>query len=219
MTRYVLISAFGMALCSVAPAAAQDMSFFITSEGSGDGGNLGGMTGADRHCQALAEEAGEGDKIWRAYLSLSHPALTINARDRIGSGPWYNADGVMIARDVDDLHSDNANITNETALTERGDPVNAEGQPNRHDVLTGSQPDGTAWPYALMDLLNFDGHALTCSNWTSNAEDGRAMVGHHDRGGSVGYSPWNAAHPSNGCSQENLVSTGGAGLFYCFATD
>ncbi len=219
MARYVLIAAVGVALGSVTPAAAQDMSFFITSEGSGDGGNLGGLTGADRHCQALAEAAGAGDKIWRAYLSLSHPALTINARDRIGSGPWYNADGVMVARDVDDLHSDNANVTNETALTERGDRVNGEGQPNRHDILTGSQPDGTAWPYALMDLLNFDGHALTCSNWTSNSEDGRAMVGHHDRGGQVGYSPWNAAHPSNGCSQENLVSTGGAGLFYCFATD
>jgi hypothetical protein len=195
------------------------MSFFVTSEGSGDGGNLGGLAGADRHCQTLALAVGAGDRTWRAYLSLTHPSLTINARDRIGQGPWYNQEGVLIAHNVEDLHSDNASITNEIALTESGGMINGPGLPNRHDMLTGSRPDGTAWPFVLMDLLNFESHNLTCSNWTSNAEDGRALVGHVDRGGSVGYSPWNAAHPSNGCSQENLAGTGGAGLFYCFATD
>lgn len=219
MRKWILTAALGVWVLGGMPATAQDMSFFVTSVGSGDGGNLGGLAGADRHCQMLAESVGAGDRVWRAYLSLTHPSLTINARDRIGAGPWYNQQGIMIARDVDDLHSDNANITNETALTERGGTINGEGRPNRHDMLTGSQPDGRAWPFPLMDLLNFESHNLTCSNWTSNAEDGRAIVGHVDRGGSVGYSPWNAAHPTNGCSQENLAGTGGAGLFYCFATD
>ena len=201
------------------PAMAQDMSFFVTSVGGPDGGDFGGLRGADAHCQELASNEGGGDKTWRAYLSLTHPALTIDARDRIGQGPWYNSEGVMIARDVEDLHSDNANINATTALTEQGDMVNQPGQPNRHDILTGSTPEGTAWSYALMDLLNFDGHALTCNNWTSNDPEHSAMIGHVDRGGNVGYSPWNAAHPTVGCNAEGFVGTGGAGLLYCFATD
>jgi hypothetical protein len=207
-TIYFAFAVMVLAALTAAPAAAQDtsMSFFVTSVGSGDGGNLGGLRGADAHCKELATAVGEGNKTWRAYLS-------------IGSGPWYNADGVMVARDVEDLHSDNANINNETALTENGEMVNQEGQGNRHDILTGSRPNGTAWPFALMDLLNFDAHQLTCNRWTSNDPEHSAMIGHHDRGGQVGYSPWNAAHPTVGCNQEGLVSTGGAGLFYCFAAD
>ena len=213
----------GIVLAAASSALlAQDseMGFFVTSEGTGDGGNLGGLRGADRHCQALAEAAGAGDRTWHAYLSLTSPAAPINARDRIGTGPWYNAEGVLIAHDVDDLHSDSNNVTKETAVDENGDVVNGSGDtPNMHDILTGSQPDGTAWPYDLIDLLNMneDTHLLTCGNWTSNSEEGSAMVGHHDRSGQVGYSPWNAAHPSIGCSQQNLVDTGGAGLLYCFA--
>ena len=216
---YFVFALVVVVLLAGSPAQAQDMSFFVTSVGSGDGGNLGGLRGADAHCQDLAARAGAGDKTWRAYLSLSHPALTINARDRIGSGPWYNANGAMIARDVDDLHSDNANVTAQTAVTEEGEEINQEGQRNRHDALTGSTPDGNAFPFAMMDLFNFDGHAMTCNNWTSNDPEHSAMIGHLDRGGNIGYSPWNAAHPTVGCNQEGLVSTGGAGLFYCFATD
>jgi hypothetical protein len=203
-------------------ALAQDdgMSFFLTSVGGGDGANLGGIRGADRHCQELAEETGAGDRTWHAYLSLTSPAAPINARDRIGTGPWYNARGVLVAHDVLDLHSDSNNLTKETALDENGDVVNGSGdEPNTHDVLTGSRPDGTAWPYDLIDLLNLneDDNLLTCGNWTNNTEAGSAMVGHHDRSGQVGYSSWNSAHPSIGCSQQSLVNTGGAGLFYCFA--
>jgi hypothetical protein len=212
-----------IAAALVAPfATAQDtsMSFFVTSVGSGDGANLGGLLGADAHCQALAERAGAGNKTWHAYLSQTSAAVPINARDRIGRGPWYNAKGVMIAHDVEDLHSDSNNIDKETALDENGNMVNGSGDdPNTHDMLTGSTPDGKAWPYEIIDVLNFDGedHLLTCGNWTSNSPDGSAMLGHHDRRGFAGFSPWNAAHPSIGCDQESLVATGGAGLFYCFA--
>ena len=198
----------------------RSMSFFVTSEGPGDGANLGGLAGADRHCQALAAAAGAGNKTWHAYLSLTSPAGPINARDRIGRGPWYNAKGIMIAHDVDDLHSASNNINKDTAIDENGDTVNGSGdRPNTHDMLTGSQADGTAWPYSLIDTLNLDGedNLLTCGNWTSNSTEGSAMVGHHDRSGQIGYSPWNAAHPSIGCSQQSLVNTGGNGLFYCFA--
>lgn len=207
------------------PANAQDtsgtpMTFFVTSEGTGNGADLGGIAGADRHCQQLAEAAGAGGRTWHAYLSLTSPAAPINARDRIGRGPWHNASGVLIAHDVDDLHSESNNVTKQTALDENGNVVNGSGdQPNRHDILTGSQPDGTAWPYGLVDLLNLndDGNLMTCGNWTNGGEEGSAMVGHHDRSGQVGYSSWNAAHPSVGCSQQNLIDTGGGGLFYCFA--
>ncbi len=187
--------------------------FFITSVGPGNGGDLGGLAGADAHCQALAEAEYAGDHTWRAYLSTSatdtEPA--VHARDRIGTGPWYNAEALLIAADVDALHSDNNNVNKERATTERLDPVNGVGDdPNRHDILTGSQPDGTAFPA---------GDDRTCGNWTSSA-DGSAMVGHHDRiGRGDGVNSWNSEHPSRGCSQDDLVGTGGAGLFYCFAID
>jgi hypothetical protein len=195
------------------------MTFFVTSVGLGNGGNLGGIKGADAHCQTLARAAGAGEKTWRAYLSVTdlNGKGAINARDRIGRGPWHNANGVRIAVDVDDLHSDSANITADTALTEKGQKLPAE--PNQHDILTGSTRDGRAWSYNLLDDLNLERGAMTCSNYTSNAEDQLVMVGHHDRAGTAPISPWNAAHPSVGCSQERLVETGGAGLLYCFAID
>jgi hypothetical protein len=198
-----------VALCAViaAPAVAQQqqsMSFFVSSAGTGMGGNLGGLAGADKHCQALAAKAGAGNRSWRAYLSTTGTPA-VNARDRIGSGPWYNAKGQQIASSVADLHSDKANITADTALDEQGRPINPQGAPNRHDIMTGSTADGRA-------------SEMTCQNWTSSSSEHSAMLGHHDRltFGKPG-SPWNAAHASNGCSQENLVATGGAGLIYCFA--
>ena len=210
-------------LMAASSAMAQDMSFFVTSAGSGQGGNLGGLAGADARCQALAAVAGAGDKTWRAYLSTQGPGA-VNARDRIGSGPWYNANGEVIAQNVDQLHQEEENeIDFSTALDEHGRPVpyvgiGADGNPLplalqmsvEHDVLTGSQPDGTAFPA---------GEDRTCSNWTSSDEGG-AMLGHHDRRGlQPGLSPWSAAHPSQGCSQQALVNTGGAGRYYCFAID
>jgi hypothetical protein len=192
-----------------AQAASSGMSFFITSVGKGDGANLGGLTGADAHCQQLATAAGSRGKTWRAYLSTSasgnQPA--VNARDRIGRGPWQNAKGVVVAKNVEDLHSDNNKLSKENSLTEKGTVVNGRGDtPNTHDILTGSDLQGRL-PMG----------ATNCNNWTSNGA-GAANVGHHDRGGG-GTNPtsWNFAHASNGCSQENLVATGGAGLFYCFA--
>lgn len=219
VSRNILIAAAAL-VCQGALAQGTSMSFFVTSHGPGDGANLGGIAGADRHCQQLAQAAGAGNKTWHAYLSLTSPAAPINARDRIGRGPWYNAKGIMIAHDVDDLHSASNNVNKQTALDENGNMVNGAGdRPNTHDMLTGSRADGTAWPYSLIDTLNLDGddNLLTCGNWTSNSDEGSAMLGHHDRSGQVGYSPWNAAHPSIGCSQQDLVNTGGAGLFYCFA--
>lgn len=189
------------------PALAQDgdLSFFVTSSGPGDGANLGGLEGADAHCTSLAEAAGVTDKTWAAYLSTSDT----NARDRIGAGPWVNAEGETIAESVDALHGDGNTITKETALDEKGEMVNGRGdEPNRHDILTGSLPDGTA-------------HGATCENWTANG-DGSAMVGHHDRMGlddSDAAKSWNSSHPSRGCGQEALRGTGGDGLFYCFAVD
>ena len=187
--------------------------FFITSRGSGNGGDLGGLAGADAHCQMLAAAEGAGDHTWRAYLSTSamdgQPA--VNARDRIGKGPWYNAGGELIAANVEDLHSDKARITKQMAMTERLDEVTGVGDnPNRHDILTGSRADGTAFPAE---------EGLTCRNWTSSGE-GRAQVGHHDRRGlGEGTNSWNSVHASRGCSQSDLEATGGAGLFYCFAID
>jgi hypothetical protein len=191
------------------------MTFFVTSTGVGNGANLGGLTGADAHCQKLAVAVGAGNRTWRAYLSTSatdgKPA--VNARDRIGTGPWHNARGAMVARDLSNLHGDTLEeartgnlITKNNALTEKGDRVNGVGDtPNMHDILTGSQPDGRAYA---------DAADHTCKNWTSSSE-GTAQLGHHDRNG--GGISWNSTHPSRGCSQENLVATGGAGLFYCFA--
>jgi len=189
----------------------QRMSFFITSAGPGDGANLGGLEGADRHCQQLAQAAGVGDRTWRAYLSTqaSGGQPAVNARDRIGAGPWYNAKGVQVAANVADLHSDNNKLGKENSLTEKGAMVNGRGDtPNMHDIITGSQPEGTAFPGA---------DDTTCGNWTKNGE-GSAQVGHHDRqGGGQNPTSWNAAHGSRGCSQQNLQGTGGNGLFYCFA--
>jgi hypothetical protein len=186
----------------------QPLGFFITSVGSGDGANLGGLAGADAHCQKLASAVGAGNRTWRAYLSGTENGKPVNAKDRIGSGPWVNAKGVVIAANVAELHGENK-LTKETQLTEKGDIVNGRGdKPNTHDILTGSQLDGTAFT---------DGADHTCNNWTSNGA-GSAEVGHHDRqGGGANPTSWNSAHASKGCSQANLVATGGAGLFYCFA--
>ena len=189
------------------------MTFFVTSKGLGKGGDLGGLAGADAHCQALAQAEGAGDHTWRAYLSTSarggQPA--VNARDRIGKGPWYNAEGLLIAATVEELHSETNRITKETAVTERLDPVNGVGDDeNVHDLLTGSRPDGTAY---------IGDEDLACGNWTSSS-DGRAQVGHHDRRGlTEGVHSWNSVHASRGCSQSDLRVTGGAGLFYCFGID
>ena len=191
------------------------MSFFITSVGSGDGANLGGLAGADAHCAALASAVGAGGKTWRAYLS-AHAANgqpPVNARDRIGFGPWYNARGVMVAENLNQLHSERMFLGKENSLNEKGEMVNGRGDtPNQHDILTGSTVDGRT-----ID----DGTDHTCSNWTSNADgSGTAQVGHHDRqGGGANPNSWNSAHGSRGCSQANLVATGGNGYFYCFATD
>ena len=181
------------------------MSFFVTSMGKGDGANYGGLAGADAHCQALAKAAGRGDAKWAAYLSTQGPGA-VNARDRIGKGPWYNVKGQLIAQNLDELHTDKANINNDTALDEQGRQINPPGGANRHDILTGSTTDGRATE-------------MTCNNWTSSGA-GSATVGQHDRlaFGKPG-SPWNSAHPSKGCSAENLRGTGGAGLIYCFAAD
>ena len=194
-----------------APQQGQRMTFFITSAGPGDGANLGGLAGADRHCHALAQAVGAGDRRWRAYLSAiaRDGAPAVHARDRIGSGPWFNAKGVKVADNVADLHSDNNKLSKEHSLTEKGTVVNGRGdQPNMHDILTGSTLDGTAY--------SAEGYS-NCDNWTSSGE-GSARVGHHDRtGGGEHPTSWNSAHNSRGCSQANLQGTGGNGLFYCFA--
>ena len=204
-----------LALVTAAPAAAQEgkMSFFITSAGSGDGASLGGLSGADQHCEDLAYVAGAGDLTWHAYLSaLARDGQpSVNARDRIGSGPWYNYAGDMIAADVTALHSDAANLTKESILTEMGAMSNGRGDdPNMHDILTGSNLDGTV----------FMGEGNTnCDNWTTNGA-GSVRVGHHDRqGGGENPDSWNSAHGSRGCSQADLVGTGGNGFYYCFAID
>lgn len=208
----------GMGHFASAQAQQSEMTFFVTSVGLGKGGDLGGLDGADRHCQALAQAAGAGGRTWRAYLSTQAEggAAAVNARDRIGRGPWRNVKGVVIAKDVDELHGTN-NLTKETALSEKGAVINGRGDtPNRHDILTGSQADGRAFP---------SGDDRTCRNWTSSAQ-GSAMVGHHDRTGTnppPADKSWNTSHPSRGpdggCSQADLRSTGGDGLLYCFAVN
>ena len=191
------------------------MTFFITSAGSGKGADLGGLAGADKLCQSLAAAAGAGKRTWRAYLSATAAggSPAVNARDRIGKGPWHNAEGRLIARNVAELHGLN-NINRTFALTEKGTKVNGRAEsPNMHDILTGSQPDGTA--------MAGDAAKTTCGNWTMSGE-GAAMVGHHDRWGLRDDAPsisWNSSHPSRGCSQDNLRASGGAGLVYCFATN
>jgi hypothetical protein len=216
----LLVSLVLVSLSLSAPAQAQQatMTFFITSAGPGNGADLGGLEGADRHCQSLAQAAGAGGRTWRAYLSTQAVggAQAINARDRIGRGPWQNAKGVVIASDVDELHGNN-HLTKQTAIDEKGEIVNGRGDtPNRHDILTGSTPDGRAFPPA---------EDRTCGNWTKSTQ-GAAMVGHHDRMGLNEEPPaksWNSSHPSRGpdggCSQADLRSTGGDGLFYCFAAN
>jgi hypothetical protein len=193
----------------------QQMSFFITSAGPGKGADLGGLEGADRHCQQLAQAAGAGGKTWRAYLS-TQGANAVNAKDRIGRGPWMNAKGVVVAKDLAELHGTN-NLNKQTGLNEKGEIINGRGDtPNRHDILTGSQSDGTAFTGA---------DDRTCGNWTKSTQ-GAAMVGHHDRQGLNDSAPmlsWNSSHPSRGpdggCSQADLKSTGGDGLLYCFAAN
>ncbi len=214
MVRRLLVlgvTAASIAGVMVAQEIPGPMGFFITSAGPGNGANLGGLAGADAYCQKLAAAVKAGNRTWRAYLSTSASGsqAAVNARDRIGKGPWYNAKGERIAENLDELHSDTNNLTKQTQLTEKGEMVNGRGDtPNRHDILTGSQLDGTAFP---------GGADKTCGNWTSQAA-GSAQVGHHDRqGGGQNPSSWNSAHASSGCSQENLRSTGGDGLFYCFA--
>lgn len=223
MSRTITLSALTIAALACASCATSDeprdtsgnpMTFFLTSAGPGKGADLGGLAGADRHCQSLAQSAGAGRRTWRAYLSTTGverlPAA--NARDRIGRGPWRNAKGEVIAKDVNDLHGSN-NLTKQTALTEKGGVVSGRGDPvNMHDVLTGSTPDGRAMPA---------GKDTTCADWTSGGE-GSAIAGHHDRQGlsdTEAARSWNSSHPTKGCSQEALRSTGGAGLFYCFAAN
>ena len=206
-----------IAIQCAAPALAQqaNMTFFVTSHGPGKGADLGGLAGADAHCASLAQAAGVTGKTWHAYLS-TQGAGAVNAKDRIGKGPWTNAKGVVIAKDVANLHGEN-NLTKQTALSEKGEVINGRGDtPNRHDILTGSQPDGTAFA---------GDQDRTCKNWTSSTQ-GAAMLGHIDRQGlqdTVQQRSWNSAHPSRGpgggCAQSDLVGTGGAGLFYCFAAN
>ncbi|MFU0503418.1 hypothetical protein [Pseudaminobacter sp. NGMCC 1.201702] len=208
MIRLAFLTVAGLA-AALSAASAQDtsMSFFVTSQGLGKGANLGGLEGADAQCQKLAEAAGSSGKTWHAYLSTSDT----DAKDRIGSGPWFNAKGEKIADDVASLHSDANGITKQTALDEKGMTVNGRGdEPNRHDILTGTMPDGTK-------------AEQTCGDWTMNGTEGAAMVGHHDRMGlddSAAAKSWNSSHASRGgCSQEALQGTGGDGLFYCFAVN
>ena len=213
INRYLGISAGAALVAGLALAQSDNASFFVTSENPGDGGNLGGLAGADAYCTSLAEAAGIEGKTWSAYLSTS----TVDARDRIGDGPWYNVAGVMIASDVDNLHGDN-NLTGETAVDENGDTpdylVMVDGTPERavegslvHDILTGTNEDGMA-------------NEATCNNWTDGSADAQGMLGHADRlGRGPGVNSWTTVHASQGCSLETLIPTGGAGMFYCFASD
>ncbi len=208
----------GVAGCATMQSGPKEMTFFVTSANPGKGGDLGGLEGADRHCQSLAQAAGAGHRTWRAYLSTQASALAgtdyVNARDRIGPGPWQNFKGEVIARSVDDLHSPDSRLNKQTALDEKGQMVNGRTEkPNKHDILTGSRPDGTAFPGKPFP-------DMTCGNWTKGGGDGAAMTGHHDRVGPTEANwavSWNSAHPTLGCSMEKIRPTGGEGLFYCFA--
>jgi hypothetical protein len=214
--QVLAVAALGAVSFTVAVHAQQAaMSFFVTSAGKGDGANLGGLEGADAQCAALAKAAGATKTAWKAYLSTTAPGgdAGVNARDRIGKGPWQNAKGVVVAKSVEDLHSDAANVTKDTALTEKGEGVSGRGDAvNMHDILTGSDPNG---------LYSTAGGDTNCGNWTKNAE-GSAIVGHHDRVGlkeTRHMKSWNSSHGTRGCGQDALKGTGGAGLFYCFAAD
>jgi hypothetical protein len=205
----------GAGLTADVQAQQAAMSFFITSVGKGNGADLGGLAGADAHCQALAKAAGSTITTWRAYLSTTEPGGTAgeNARDRIGKGPWQNAKGTVVAKSIEDLHSASANITKQTALSEKGETISGRGDPvNVHDILTGSDPQG---------MYSTAGGDTTCGNWTKSGE-GSAIVGHHDRAGlkdTRHMNSWNSSHGSRGCSQDNLKASGGAGLIYCFAAN
>ena len=219
MSKWILgivgIIAFAAVASLGVSAQGNQMTFFVTSAGPGNGGNLGGLAGADKHCQTLAAAAGAGNRTWRAYLSAAasgnQPA--VNAKDRIGNGPWTNVKGVVIAKSVADLHSDANNLKKDTVLTEKGTPINGVGDtPNQHDILTGSAADGT---------LMMGAADTTCSNWTAATTGaGAAQVGHSDRMGRGASGPsWNSAHASRGCSQQDLPLSGGNGYFYCFAAN
>jgi hypothetical protein len=218
MTGLALVGMAALAGCSTLQPGPKGMTFFVTSAGPGNGGDLGGLEGADQHCQKLATAAGAGERTWHAYLSTQAPKLSdpnfVNARDRIGSGPWQNAKGVVIAQNVEELHSAKNNVNKQTALNENGQPISGSGDtPNKHDMLTGSRPDGTAFPGALFP-------DMTCGNWTKSTAEGSAMTGHHDSKGPLDSSwakSWNSTHPTLGCSPEKIRPTGGDGLFYCFA--
>lgn len=204
-TITAIVAVAGLLVAAPAPASAQEnpMTFFLTSAGPGSGGNLGGLAGADAHCQMLAEGAGEGGRTWQAYLSTQGPNA-VDARDRIGAGPWYNAGGALIGNNADELHGLSHRFNSMTVLDERGRMIPGGGfAPNRHDILTGSTEQGTAYPA---------GEDMTCNNWTSG-DAGKARVGHHDRAN------WLSAHDSRGCTQDQLRASGGDGLFYCFAID
>jgi hypothetical protein len=211
----VLVLLVGASLTAAAQTGTNDMTFFVTSAGKGKGADLGGLEGADAHCLALAKAAGSKQTSWRAYLSTTAPggAAGVSARERVGKGPWRNAKGEVVARNVDDLHSASVNINKKTALTETGEVVSGRGDPvNMHDILTGSDPNG---------FFSTAGGDTNCKNWSSSAE-GSAIVGHHDRIGlsqSWHMMSWNSSHGTPGCSQDALKSTGGAGLFYCFVAN
>ena len=216
LVRSIAIVTVVLGFTTAALTQQADMSFFITSVGKGNGADLGGIAGADAHCQSLAKAAGSKSTNWRAYLSTTEPKgdAGINARDRIGKGPWKNAKGVVVAKSLEDLHSATVNINKQTGLTEKGEIVGGSGDPvNTHDMLTGSDPQG---------LFSTAGGDTTCGNWTKSGE-GSAIVGHHDRSGlmkdSRHMTSWNSSHGSRGCSQDNLKASGGAGQFYCFRTD
>ena len=205
----------GLGLTATVQAQQASMTFFVTSVGKGDGANLGGLDGADAHCQALAKAAGATKTSWRAYLSTTAPGgdAGVSARERIGKGPWQNAKGVVVAKSIDELHSASTNLDKQSALTEKGEVVSGRGDAvNMHDILTGSDPQG---------MFSTAGGDTTCGNWSKNG-DGSAIVGHHDRMGPKDtwhMKSWNSSHGSRGCGQDALKGTGGAGLFYCFATD
>ena len=220
--KTIALGALSAALlgCAAGPSAPPTgpMSFFVTSTSLGKGGDLGGLEGADKHCQALAQVAGAGNRTWRAYLSTQGGSLSdttvVSARDRIGAGPWYNAKGVLIASNVEELHSSKNSISRETALTEKGTTINGRGDtPLLHDMLTGSRPDGTAFPGKPFG-------DMTCGNWTKSGKEGAAMTGHHDKRGPIdsGWAiSWNSAHATLGCDPESVRATGGEALYYCFA--
>ena len=210
-----IVALAGLGLAAPAQAQQATMSFFVTSVGEDKGADLGGLAGADAHCQALAKAAGSTETNWHAYLSTTEPGgvAGVNARDRIGKGPWQNAKGVVVAKSVEDLHSNSSNINKQTALTEKGETVSGRGDAvNTHDILTGSDPQG---------LYSTAGGDTTCGNWTKSGE-GSAIVGHHDRAGlkdTRHMNSWNSSHGSRGCSQDQLKASGGAGLIYCFVAN